>query len=94
MVFYVRYNVDFRMHLSGCECYAAQTPLYVAVVRLLLSITGRLGVLLLIFYITLCSADAQKHKTWVAAYLEIFEKLRDYIKQHHTTGPSWNSKVF
>lgn len=37
------------------------------------------------------SADAAKHKAWVETYLAIFEGMRDYIKEHHTTGPSWNS---
>ena len=33
----------------------------------------------------------QQHVTWVSQFLNIFEALKAYVKEFHTTGPSWNN---
>lgn len=33
----------------------------------------------------------QRHVTWVSQFLHIFEALKAYVKEFHTTGPSWNN---
>lgn len=33
----------------------------------------------------------QRHVTWVSQFLNIFEALKVYVKEFHTTGPSWNN---
>lgn len=33
----------------------------------------------------------KKHVEWVNAFLSLFDTLRDYVKEYHTTGPSWNA---
>lgn len=33
----------------------------------------------------------QKHVTWVSQFLNIFEALKAYVKEFHTSGPSWNN---
>lgn len=30
---------------------------------------------------------------WVKAYVSIWTELQNYIKQHHTTGLTWNRTV-
>jgi len=32
------------------------------------------------------------HAEWVKSFLAVFDALRTYVKEFHTTGPSWNSK--
>lgn len=32
------------------------------------------------------------HVEWVTAYTGVFNELTDYIKQHHTTGVTWNPR--
>ena len=31
-----------------------------------------------------------KHVEWVKLFLNIFEELKTYVKEYHSTGPSWN----
>ncbi|KAG2730807.1 hypothetical protein G9P44_005956 [Scheffersomyces stipitis] len=33
----------------------------------------------------------QKHVQWVQSFLAIFDDLKTYIKEFHTTGPAWNN---
>lgn len=33
-----------------------------------------------------------KHVQWVQLFLHIFDALRAYVKEYHSTGPSWNAK--
>lgn len=33
-----------------------------------------------------------KHATWVKEFLKIFEGLKSYVKEYHTTGAAWNPK--
>lgn len=33
-----------------------------------------------------------KHVQWVKQSLQIFDSLKEYVKEYHTTGPSWNAK--
>ncbi|KAK6458993.1 adenylate cyclase-associated protein [Scheffersomyces xylosifermentans] len=32
-----------------------------------------------------------KHVEWVKQFLNIFDELKAYVKEYHTTGPSWNN---
>lgn len=32
------------------------------------------------------------HVEWVTAWTGVFSELSDYIKQHHTTGVTWNPR--
>ncbi|KAM9896779.1 hypothetical protein OXX79_007276 [Metschnikowia pulcherrima] len=32
------------------------------------------------------------HAEWVKSFLAVFDALRTYVKEFHTTGPSWNPK--
>ena len=31
-----------------------------------------------------------RHVDWVKALKQVFLQLKDYVKQHHMAGPSWN----
>lgn len=33
-----------------------------------------------------------KHVEWVKQFLSLFDALKAYVKEYHTTGPSWNAK--
>lgn len=34
----------------------------------------------------------ENHVSWVQAWIGTLNSLRDYVKQYHTTGPSWNPR--
>lgn len=34
----------------------------------------------------------KRHVDWVKAWVQFLQNLRDYIKQHHTTGLTWNPR--
>jgi adenylyl cyclase-associated protein len=35
----------------------------------------------------------QRHLDFVAQFKTVIEELANYIKEHHTTGLSWNNKT-
>ena len=37
------------------------------------------------------NSDA-RHVEWVKALKNLYQQLKQYVKQHHVTGPSWNPK--
>ena len=46
-----------------------------------------------LFCLYISSEAALVHKNWVNSYVAVFDALYGYIKDHHRTGPNWNSKV-